>query len=61
MTAGDPLPMIAILSAASLFAGGALSYASTRTPDRTDHYELWGGRLLLAGLVLIGSGLPLAR
>lgn len=53
--------MIAILSAASLFAGGALSYASTRTPARTDHYELWGGRLLLAGLVLIGSGLPLAR
>lgn len=53
--------MIAVLSAASLFAGGVLSYASTRTPERTADYELWGGRLLVAGLVLIGSGLPLAR
>ena len=53
--------MIAVLSAASLFVGGALSYASTRVPERTAHYELWSGRLLLAGLVLIGSSLPLTR
>ncbi|MCJ2082340.1 hypothetical protein [Methylobacterium sp. J-090] len=53
--------MIAVLSAASLFAGGALSYASTRVTERTEHYELWSGRLLLTGLVLIGSSLPLMR
>ena len=53
--------MIVVLSAASLFAGGALSYASIRVTERTERYELWSGRFLLAGLVLIGSGLPLMR
>lgn len=53
--------MVVVLSAASLFAGGALSYASIRAPEHTERYELWSGRLLLAGLVLIGACLPLAR
>lgn len=55
------LPMVAVLSAASLFAGGALSYASIRTPEHMERYELWSGRLLLTGLILIGSCLPLMR
>lgn len=54
-------PMVVVLSATSLFAGGALSYASIRAPEHTERYELWSGRLLLAGLVLIGACLPLAR
>jgi hypothetical protein len=53
--------MITVLSIASLCAGCGLSYAATRSRDRTERYELWGGRLLLVGLALIGSNLPILR
>jgi len=53
--------MIAVLGVASLCAGCGLSYASTRSLDRTEVYELWGGRLILVGLVLIGANLPILR
>lgn len=54
-------PMIAVLSIVSLCAGCGLSYASTRSSRRMEFYELWGGRLILVGLVLIGANLPILR
>lgn len=53
--------MIATLSLSTLMVGTGLSYAATRTPRWAEALELWSGRLLLAGLGLIGAGLPLFR
>jgi hypothetical protein len=53
--------MIATLSFSSLMVGTGLSYAAIRTPDRAETLELWSGRMLLAGLGLLGASLPLFR
>lgn len=53
--------LIATLSLLSLLVGGSLSYASTRPNTSTEACELWGGRFLVAGLALIGFGMPLFR
>ncbi|WP_264049933.1 hypothetical protein [Methylobacterium flocculans] len=53
--------MIATLSLSSLMMGTGLSYAAIRVPNRAEALELWSGRLLLAGLGLLGAGLPLFR
>lgn len=53
--------MIASLSLSSLVLGAGLSFASTRRPDWAEPCEIWSGRLLVAGLSLLGAGLPLFR
>lgn len=53
--------MIATLSLSSLLLGGSLSYAATRPEASTETFERWGGRFLLAGVALIGAGMPLFR
>ncbi|MDB5645867.1 hypothetical protein [Methylobacterium sp.] len=53
--------MIATLSLSSLMVGTGLSYAATRTSGSAESFELWSGRLLLAGLGLLGASLPLFR
>jgi hypothetical protein len=50
--------MIGAASLASILLGGALSYAADRVPARIEILESGGGALLLAGLALLGSGLP---
>ena len=53
--------MIAALSLSTLVVGTGLSYAAIRAPDRAVVLERWSGRLILAGLGLLGAGLPLFR
>jgi hypothetical protein len=49
--------MIAVLSLASILAGGALAYVAERHPRHVALLEGGGGALLVAGLMLLGSGL----
>jgi hypothetical protein len=51
--------MIGAIGLIGLLAGGALAYAAERVPARAALLEGSGGALLLAGLALIGSGLPI--
>jgi hypothetical protein len=53
--------VIATLSLSSLLLGTGLSFAATRDPARSEICEIWSGRLLIAGLGLLGAGLPLFR
>lgn len=53
--------MTAALSLTSLALGATLSYGSTRAARGVAALEAWSGGFLVAGLVLIGSGLPLFR
>jgi hypothetical protein len=50
--------MIGAASLASILLGGALSYAADQVPSRLELLESGGGVFLLAGLALLGSGLP---
>lgn len=50
--------MIAVASVMSLLLGTALACAAERLPSHVEIMESSGGVLLLAGLALIGSGLP---
>ena len=50
--------MIAAVSLMSLLLGTALACAAERVPSRVEAFESSGGALLIAGLALIGSGLP---
>ncbi len=50
--------MIAIAALTSLLVGTALACAADRMPAHVEIFERSGGALLLAGLALIGSGLP---
>jgi hypothetical protein len=53
--------MILILSVASLAVGTGLTWAPDRFPTQKIGLETCSGLLLVAGLMLIGSGLPLFR
>ena len=53
--------MICAVSLASLLLGAALAYAADRVPSRLKMLEATGGALLVTGLALIGSGLPLVH
>ena len=53
--------MLAMLSLTSLASGTLVTYWADRKPSARAHCELYGGLLLVAGLVLIGSGLPVFR
>jgi hypothetical protein len=53
--------MIAAASLASVLLGVALAYAADRVPSQVEVLERSGGALLIAGLALIGSGLPFAH
>ncbi len=50
--------MIAAVGLMSLLIGTALACAAERVPARVAILENSGGALLIAGLALIGSGLP---
>ena len=50
--------VVGTLGAVSLLLGSALAYAAERVPARVELLEGSSGALLLAGLALIGSGLP---
>jgi hypothetical protein len=50
--------IVGIIGAVSVLLGGALACAAERVPARVELLEGSGGALLLAGLALIGSGLP---
>ena len=50
--------MIAAVCVMSLLLGTALACAADRMPSQVKVLESSGGALLLAGLALIGSGLP---
>ncbi|MGC1464442.1 MAG: hypothetical protein WA792_01790 [Pseudolabrys sp.] len=52
--------MVAVASLVSVVAGAALAYAAERYPAHIEKFQTGGGVLLLAGLMLIGSGLPQA-
>jgi hypothetical protein len=53
--------MILLMSAASLVTGTMLSCAVDRFPKQHIAVERYSGMMLVAGLALIGSGLPLFR
>jgi hypothetical protein len=53
--------MIFIISAVTLVAGTTLSCAYEHFPARKISIERCSGVMVLAGLVLIGGGLPLFR
>jgi hypothetical protein len=59
--AGPGVFMIAAASFASILLGAALAYAADRVPSQVELLESSGGALLIAGLALIGSGLPFAH
>jgi hypothetical protein len=50
--------MIALISVASLVAGGICSCAARRFPRRSAALETYGGVLLIGGLALLGAFLP---
>ena len=53
--------MTAFISLACLGLGALLAGLAPRNPDRTAAFETGGGLLLVAGLAVLGSGLPLFR
>ena len=53
--------MLAMLSLTSFASGTLVTYFADRRPSTCAHRELFGGLLLVFGLVLIGSGLPVFR
>ena len=53
--------MICAVSLIGLLLGATLAYAADRIPTHTALLEGSGGALLVAGLALLGSGLPLFR
>lgn len=53
--------MIGLASLASLGAGIGLAAFAPRAGIRAHTFESCGGLLLVAGLALLGSGLPLFR
>lgn len=53
--------MIGLASLASLGAGIGLAAFAPRAGLRAHAFESCGGLLLVAGLALLGSGLPLFR
>ncbi len=53
--------VLVALSVLCLVLGTSLAYAADRVPDRQAALEGVGGSLIVGGLFLIGSGLPLLR
>ena len=53
--------MLAMLSLTSFASGTLVTYWADRQPAARAQFELYGGLLLVFGLVLIGSGLPVFR
>ena len=53
--------MLAMLSLTSFASGTLVTYWADRHPSARAQFELFGGLLLLIGLVLVGSGLPVFR
>ena len=53
--------MLAMLSLTSFVSGTLVTYWADRQPAARAQFELYGGLLLVFGLVLIGSGLPVFR
>ena len=53
--------MICFASLASLCIGTALAGVAPRAGLRSGTFETCGGLLLVSGLALLGSGLPLFR
>lgn len=53
--------MICAFSLIALLLGATLAYAADRVPAHVVLLESSGGALLVAGLALLGSGLPLFR
>ena len=53
--------IVAMLSFARLTCGVGLAGLSTHDSERAQTLERWSGVCLLAGLVLLGLGLPLFR
>ena len=51
--------MVPALSVLSLVLGTGLSAIASRDASQTAKLEAWGGTFLVAGLALLGSGLPL--
>ena len=52
--------MIALVSLLSLIGGATLAYASERYPAHVAALETGGGILMIAGLALVGAGIPQA-
>ena len=50
-----------VLSVMSLVVGASLAYAADHIPSQAKLLEGSGGTLLITGLALIGSGLPIAH
>ena len=50
--------MIAAVSVISVVLGGAIAYAADRFPAHVEALETSAGVLLIGGLALLGSGLP---
>ena len=50
--------MLAAISVISVVLGGAVAYASDRFPAHVETLETSAGMLLIGGLALLGSGLP---
>ncbi len=50
--------MIAALATLSLLLGAAAAYAPEYAPEHRELLESGGGVLLIAGLALLGSALP---
>jgi hypothetical protein len=50
--------MLALVSTLSVILGGTTACVAERFPARRDTLETAAGVLLLGGLALIGSGLP---
>ncbi len=50
--------MIGIVSLISVMAGAAAAYLAERLPTRVEAIETGAGFLLIGGLALLGSALP---
>ena len=53
--------MMALMSVVSIASGTVVACYSERIPSVTARMELFGGVLVVFGLALVGSGLPLFR
>ncbi len=53
--------MVFAFSLASLVLGGGFACAAVRLPAQAARLETYGGTLLITGLVVLGTGLPLFR